>query len=277
MSMAPLQIYTSALIFTPERSIVREMFKDQFLQGFVMLRELEREWGARLQSSQGPEKPVRALEFSPDGRLHVCSANDTVQLWDDEGMGSVQQVRTLCRSLDSPMSTSSFSPDGTLVACGFEDGSVQIWHVDRMDTVALLPPIDRTAGFRASDNKLVAMRDIAFSTNNKMLATLTWAEELRLWDLTGNVPRMLSHALTDLTGSVGFLDYDSYIIWSTNHGLKACSIREDGQCSPDTTSITSTTISTSLDQVVYSRYSKRMVCSDWKDHSDPPFKQTIEA
>ncbi|KAF1937030.1 hypothetical protein EJ02DRAFT_306486, partial [Clathrospora elynae] len=71
---APLQIYCSALVFAPERSLVRRTFADQMPQLFEMLSIREANWDACRSTLEGHSSRVTAVAFSPDGQL-VASAS----------------------------------------------------------------------------------------------------------------------------------------------------------------------------------------------------------
>ncbi|PLB50053.1 hypothetical protein P170DRAFT_380384, partial [Aspergillus steynii IBT 23096] len=160
ISMAPLQVYSSALIFTPENSVVREMFNSQIPHDFVTLPPVEEDWGALLQSFQGPPERIQALGFSSDGRLLACSYDkNTIKLWDDEGMGSVQQIRTLSNSSESGVLISTFSPDGELLACSFQDGT--LWDLNHQGS-ELRPKV--------LGNLISSCCALAFSRDNRRLA-----------------------------------------------------------------------------------------------------------
>src|SRR5205809_8046245 len=65
----PMQIYSSALIFSPARSIIRNHFFGE-IPAWVrnrMLPVVEEEWTPCLQTLVGHSNPVLAVAFSPDG------------------------------------------------------------------------------------------------------------------------------------------------------------------------------------------------------------------
>ncbi|KAJ0165378.1 Vegetative incompatibility protein HET-E-1 [Colletotrichum tanaceti] len=64
---SPLQVYTSALIFSPRRSIVRELFCQQEPAWVVTKPTMEDEWDACLQTLEGHSSSVASVAFTGDG------------------------------------------------------------------------------------------------------------------------------------------------------------------------------------------------------------------
>ncbi|RDA88617.1 hypothetical protein CP532_5880 [Ophiocordyceps camponoti-leonardi (nom. inval.)] len=80
---APMQLYSSALIFTPENSIVRRQFAT-WLPSFIrVLPTMSSSWSPLLQTFEGrPGTKWRQLAFSPDSRLLAASSRETIGVWD---------------------------------------------------------------------------------------------------------------------------------------------------------------------------------------------------
>ncbi|KAH7194034.1 NACHT domain-containing protein [Fusarium oxysporum] len=80
---APLQAYASGLIFSPSRSITREVFEGEEPNWIVIKPAMAEDWGACMAMLEGHSNWVHSVAFSPDGqRLATVSWDKAVKIWD---------------------------------------------------------------------------------------------------------------------------------------------------------------------------------------------------
>lgn len=69
LAEAPLQVYSSALVFAPETSVVRKTFISQVPQAVQMVFGRDTAWDACRSVLEGHTESVNAVVFSADGQL----------------------------------------------------------------------------------------------------------------------------------------------------------------------------------------------------------------
>ncbi|WYZ42122.1 hypothetical protein EsH8_V_001017 [Colletotrichum jinshuiense] len=124
---APLQVYASALVFSPTRSLVRETFKAEIPKWITMQPVVSADWDACLMTLQAHFSIIASVTFAVDGRrLAAGFVNGNIQIR-DPATGAC--LSTLFRHLNIPVHSVTFSTDGQRLASGFKDGSIMIWDI----------------------------------------------------------------------------------------------------------------------------------------------------
>lgn len=143
IEQAPLQVYYSALLFTPVMSIVRKQFGNQMPQWIKRGPEVEANWSATLQTLEGHSSWVSAVAFSPDGKqLASGSCDTTVRIWDAATGATLQTLEA-----NTVITRLSYSSDGSIVTnCGRLD--VISFHDDAASSLIPSPLGSRPVAFR---------------------------------------------------------------------------------------------------------------------------------
>jgi WD40 repeat protein len=126
IEQAPLQVYVSAALFAPSRTVLREVGGKTTLVSYVKRSPptLER-WSALLLTLEGHSGGVLAVEFSPDGsKLASASDDKKVMLWDPS---TGAHLHTL-EGHSGRVRAVQFSPDGSKLASASSDNKVILYH-----------------------------------------------------------------------------------------------------------------------------------------------------
>ncbi|OWT42609.1 WD domain, g-beta repeat domain-containing protein [Pochonia chlamydosporia 170] len=166
IEIAPLQLYASALVFSPPDSLVRVLFKKEE-PSWVTLKSVARtNWGECLQTLEGHDDPVTSVAFSHDSKLVASASGDkTIRIWHAETGECTQTLK----GHDDWVYSVAFSHDSKLVASASDDKTIRIWHAETGECTQTLEGHDGPVA------------SVAFSHDSKLVASASRDKTIRIW------------------------------------------------------------------------------------------------
>ncbi|KAF5555929.1 vegetatible incompatibility het-E-1 [Fusarium phyllophilum] len=157
MDAAPLQLYDSALIFTPQLSKIKGCFNQELSKSIDVFSPNFQQWDACLQTIPGLASHYQhslICEFSPDGgQVATINGNHSIALID-------ASTGELIKSTDTPaeyLHEFTFHPSGdSLALLHLGDADISIWGLDTRHRISKLMSLARK---RCSPDAVTFSRD----------------------------------------------------------------------------------------------------------------------
>ncbi|KAJ8067013.1 hypothetical protein OCU04_004393 [Sclerotinia nivalis] len=174
---SPLQLYSSALIFAPQKSIIQNTFHNYTPDWILQEPNTDLEWNAVLQTLEGHSDSVNSVAFSANSKLLASASHDrTIKVW-DAATGTLQQT---LEGHSGWVKSIAFSADSKLLASASGDRTIKVWD-------AATGTLQQTLEGHSD-----SVNSIAFSANSKLLASASHDRTIKIWDAaTGTLQQTL--------------------------------------------------------------------------------------
>ncbi|KAF7554441.1 hypothetical protein G7Z17_g2906 [Cylindrodendrum hubeiense] len=176
---APLQLYASALIFSPSGSLIREFFEHESPEWILSKPNMEESWDARLQVIEAHVGYINAVTFSQQfQQLATCSSDRTIKIWELSTGNCLNVLKGHTGSVTQVV----FSPfkDTQALASSAYDHTVKIWDTEHGNCLLTL------------EGHTDVVTTVAFSKDGRQLASGSYDETVKIWNaVTGACLRTL--------------------------------------------------------------------------------------
>ncbi|CAG7558862.1 unnamed protein product [Fusarium equiseti] len=188
IEIAPLQVYVSGLVFSPEGSLIRERFKHEEPDWISLKPKMDRNWSKCLQTLEGHGPGDISVALSPDNQLIASGGRDkTVRVWDIT-TGLCQHT---LEDHDGEINSITFLPDGQNLAAA--SGTIKIWNIKTESCLRTL------VGHSAP------VRSVASSPDGFYLGSGSSDRTIKIWcSQTGKCLKTLEGHPENLKSSVAF-------------------------------------------------------------------------
>ncbi|KAF4835900.1 Vegetative incompatibility protein HET-E-1 [Colletotrichum tropicale] len=205
-----MQVYSSALVFSPKKSIIRRLFSKEE-PNWPLKPVADEDWSPCIQTLEGHGGYVNSVKFSPDQTMLASASNDkTVKLWDTTTGHCVRTLQT-----DGRAHSVTFSIDGITLAVA-SDAGIELWNATTGRCTGRLSPHGRPSS-------------VAFSSDGAILASGSNRNVAQLWNvgkgqcthtLSGHGAAVLSVAFSGDGSLTASASHDTTVkIWQTATGV----------------------------------------------------------
>ncbi|CAD0014618.1 unnamed protein product, partial [Aureobasidium pullulans] len=216
---SPLQIYSSALLFSPKQSLTRQRFGTD-LKWLKLAPVVDEIWNARIQTLEGHCSSTGVVCFSTDGKLLASKSSDgSIRLW-DTSTGAPHSSLEAHSRLAQPI---AFSPDNKTLISASQDSTIEAWDVAT------------GTSFRTFAGHSGPITALVFFGGGKILASASHDKTIRIWNTaTGTVVTVLE-GHTDFVESIAISSDGKLVasgsedatirLWEVATGELRCTLR----------------------------------------------------
>lgn len=244
---SPIEAYRSALFFSPEQSIIRNLFVDKEPAGLEVVATIKSEWGSCLQSLEAQSKAALPIAFSSHGSMLASAFNKRfIALWRADTGAYIRYLQ----GHSTDITSLTYAKDGITIVSGSAGGSIRLWNavqghckgllmghsaavlvvaLDEQGEVLVSGSQDRTIKFW--DTMTGACRQtiedveggkLTVSSNRQIFAFPLAAGEIELWDaktvtriktLRRNTGEVQVMALSSNAEKVACASYEHLMVW----------------------------------------------------------------
>jgi WD40 repeat protein len=215
IEISPLQVYVSAITFTPVNSLIKRQFQKEAPTWIKLKRAIRNEWSSCLQPLDGHNRFINSVIFSHDS-THFATASDdsTVKIWDTSSGDCLQILKGHANHVRSI----AFSHDSARLASASNDRTLRIWDVSNGQYECV----------RAIDAHTDDVTSVTFSHDSTLLASASDDTTVKLWrsengecvrTLEGHTNHVNAVAFSHDSGRLASASSDRTIrLWNTHSG-----------------------------------------------------------
>lgn len=169
IEIAPLQVYSSALMFSPMQSPVRQTFDKSFPSWIYNKPLVNETWSPCLQIFEGHRFSIHSIAFSGDNKLATISYGEAIKIWD---IATGACLRTFFDPIN-PVLSICFLHNERL-ASGSRNGSIQVWDLAAGTCIQTLE-----GGFHS-------VTSVSALADNKLVSASS-DDTIKIWDMATGV------------------------------------------------------------------------------------------
>ncbi|PKK49548.1 hypothetical protein CI102_6105 [Trichoderma harzianum] len=187
IEVAPLQLYISALIFSPRTSLILRIYQHHIPSWVLSIPSLSESWNPKLRRLYH-HVSARIIAYSPDGKLMVSGHWDKICLW-DAITGAQRRILT---GHSEKVISFSFSPNSSLLVSTSKDRTIRLWNAITGTEVTMY-------------RRRHKVRQVAFMPDGKRIIFTEPLGSIYLWDMIENKEVWVSRRTGD-DSSKGYCD-----------------------------------------------------------------------